>query len=175
MANAKELLASLRDLTLLRYHTYGRRYARNGKRFGVLKESGKARNTVAVPIGREGYPRDFEHQVATQTLRVGAGESNGGPQAARCGPSCSVRTSGCVHRMEPPAREHAGVRRYFVKNSQPTRRAEPVFPPAALALAYVTRPHGARAALPDEKTALGRDRSDSVNRPYTKPVGNSRR
>ena len=60
--------------TLLHYHTYGQRYARNGKRFGVLKESGKARNTVAVPIDREGYPRDFQHQVATQTLRVGAGE-----------------------------------------------------------------------------------------------------
>jgi len=46
-----------------------------------------------------------------------------------------------------------------------TRRAGSIFAPPALAVAYVAMLHSAPSALPGEKMAAGRTRSNSMNRP----------
>ena len=58
---------------LLWLHTYGERFVPNGEQPGAVPQ-GAARCLKAVPVGTEGYPKQFRHNGATQTLQVGQGE-----------------------------------------------------------------------------------------------------
>jgi hypothetical protein len=53
-------------------HTYGERFVPAGERAGALP-SGRARATVPVPGGEDGYPTGHSYDAGTQTLRVGEG------------------------------------------------------------------------------------------------------
>ena len=58
---------------LLWLHTYGERFVPNGEQPGAVPQ-GAARCLKAVPGDAEGYPKQFRHNGATQTLHVGQGE-----------------------------------------------------------------------------------------------------
>jgi hypothetical protein len=58
---------------LLWLHTYGQRFVPKGKHAGQVPK-GAARCKKAVPAAQADYPEKYEHNDATGTLRVGAGE-----------------------------------------------------------------------------------------------------
>jgi hypothetical protein len=68
------LFAQVRGVgaTLLWLHTYGERYVPRGHPPGQAPK-GSARCTKPVPGDKENYPRTYEYNDATRTLRVGAG------------------------------------------------------------------------------------------------------
>jgi len=58
---------------LLWLHTYGEWFVPEGERPGRVPR-GQAKCVKAIPGDRDGYPGSFEHNAATRTLHVGAGE-----------------------------------------------------------------------------------------------------
>jgi hypothetical protein len=68
------LFTQVRDVgaKLLWLHTYGERYIPRGRPRGQVPK-GSARCTKPVPGDKDNYPRTYEYNDATRTLRVGTG------------------------------------------------------------------------------------------------------